>query len=160
MPILRNFFMITLVFLAVMQNGCQRSPDIEVLRSEILDFHKKFIDDHLDKNIDSFVEDYAEDYIFVANGKISHPSKEEFKTSFSDYLSSTTFSEYRDLEEPMIGFSRDGSLAWSIVKVKVAGSRNIGDGSQKNFDVIYAWITLYRRQGDKWIRTVEVSTNN
>jgi hypothetical protein len=135
-------------------------PDTEALRSEILDYHKKFIDDHVNKNIDSFVEDYSEDYIFVAHGEIDHPSKEEFKTSFSDYLNSTTFSEYRDLEEPIIGFSKDGSMAWSIVKVKVAGSRKLEDDSQKDFDVTYAWITLYERRCDKWIRTVEVSTNN
>ncbi|MGD8537929.1 MAG: hypothetical protein PVI66_04340 [Candidatus Aminicenantes bacterium] len=135
-------------------------PDTEALRSEILDFHKKFIDDHLNKNVDSFVEDYAEDYIFVAHGEIDHPSKEEFKTSFSEYLHSTTFSEYRDLEEPIVGFSKDGSMAWSIVKVKVAGAREVEIGSTKEFDIIYAWITLYERQGDKWIRTVEVSTNN
>jgi hypothetical protein len=64
------------------------------------------------------------------------------------------------LDKPIIGFSKDGSLAWSIVKVKVAGHRNMEDGSQKEFDVTYAWITLYKRQGDRWIRTVEVSTNN
>ena len=160
MNILRKPLLITLVSLVAAYISCQTSPDKEILRSEILDFHKKFIDDHLNKNIDSFVEDYAEDYVFVANGEISHPSKEEFKTSFSDYLNSTTFSEYRDLEKPMIGFSRDGSMAWSIVKVKVVGRRKLEDGSQKNFDVIYAWITLYKRQGDKWFRTLEVSTNN
>jgi ketosteroid isomerase-like protein len=133
---------------------------MEALRSEILDFHKKFIDDHLNKNIDSFIEDYAEDYIFVANGDISRRAKDEFASSFSDYLKSTTFSEYRDLEEPIIGFSKDGSMAWSIVKVKVAGAREIENGSIKEFDVTYAWITLYERQGDNWIRIVEVSTNN
>jgi hypothetical protein len=51
-------------------------------------------------------------------------------------------------------------VAWSIVKVKVAGNRSMEDESQKNFDVTYAWITLYERQEDQWIRTVEVSTNN
>lgn len=152
--------MAMLIFLAAALTGCQTHKDKDILRSEILDFHKKFIADHLNKNIESFIEDYADDYIFVAHGEISHPSKEEFKTSFSDYLNNTTFSEYRDLEEPIIGFSEDGSMAWSIVKVKVAGTRSMEDGSQNDFDVTYAWITLYERQGDKWIRTVEVSTNN
>ena len=163
MHLLRNFLLVTLVCLVASHISCQSRqmrPDTEALRSEILDFHKKFVDDHLNKNVDSFVEDYAEDYIFVAHGEIDHPSKEEFKTSFSEYLHSTTFSEYRDLEEPIVGFSKDGSMAWSIVKVKVAGTREVEIGSTKEFDIIYAWITLYERQGDKWIRTVEVSTNN
>ena len=160
MNLFRILSMATLVFFAASLIACQIKPEADVLKSEIMDFHKKFIDDHLKKNIDSFVEDYAEDYIFVANGEINHPSKDEFKTSFSNYLKSTTFSEYRDLDEPIIGFSKEGSLAWSIVKVKVAGHRNMEDGSQKEFDVTYAWITLYKRHHDRWIRTVEVSTNN
>jgi ketosteroid isomerase-like protein len=160
MKLWRIIAMGTFIFIAVALTACQTHPDSDNLRSEILNFHKKFIDDHLNKNIDSFVEDYAEDYIFVTHGEISHRAKDEFKASFSDYLNNTTFSEYRDLEEPIIGFSKDGSMAWSIVKVKVAGTRNLEDGSQKDFDVTYAWITLYERQGDKWIRTVEVSTNN
>jgi len=160
MNLLKKSQSIALVFLVAALVSCQTRPDIDNWKSEILDLHKKFIDDHLNKNIDSFIEDYAEDYIFVANGEISHRTKDVFKASFSDYLNSTTFLEYRDLEEPFIGFSKDGSLAWSIVKVKVAGSQNLKEGSQKDFDVTYAWITLYERQGDRWIRTVEVSTNN
>ncbi len=160
MKLNKIFSLAALIILTTVLTACQTQQDKDVLKSEILDFHKKFIDDHLTRNIDSFVKDYAEDYIFVAYGEINHPSKEEFKESFSNYLNSTTFSEYRDLDEPIIGFSKDGSLAWSIVRVKVAGSQNLEDGSQNDFDVTYAWITLYERQGDKWIRTVEVSTNN
>lgn len=156
----RGFLILVSFCLVVAHIGCQSMPDTDVLGSEILDFHKKFIDDHLNKNIDSFVQDYAENYIFVSNGEIAYRARDEFKSSFRNYLNSTTFTEYRDLEEPIIGFSKDGSMAWSIVKVKVTGSRNMEDGSAKDFDVTYAWITLYERQGDKWIRTVEVSTNN
>jgi hypothetical protein len=160
MNILRKPFLITLICLVAAHISCQSRLDMEALRSEILDFHKKFIADHLNKNIESFVEDYSEDYVFVAHGEINHRTKAEFTTSFNDYLNSTTFSEYRDLEEPLIGFSKDGSMAWSIVKVKVAGAREIENGSTKEFDVTYAWITLYERRGEKWIRTVEVSTND
>jgi hypothetical protein len=160
MKLIKIFSITTLIFLAAALIACQRHPDKDILRSEIMDFHKKFIEDHLNKNIDSFVEDYAKDYIFVAHGEINNPSKDEFTTSFRNYLNSTTFSEYRDLEEPIIGFSKDGSLAWSIAKVKLAGSQTLEDGSQNDFDVTYAWITLFERQGDKWIRTVEVSTND
>jgi hypothetical protein len=160
MHLLRNSLIFFLLCLAVAYIGCQSRLDKEILKSEVLEFHKKFIDDHLNKNVESFIEDYTEDYIFVAHGEINQPSKEEFKSSFTNYMNSTTFSEYRDLEEPIIGFSKDGSMAWAIVKVKVAGTQNMEDDFQKEFDVTYAWITLYERQSGKWIRTVEVSTNN
>ena len=60
----------------------------------------------------------------------------------------------------MIWISKDGLTAWSIVKVKVAGGRKLDDGSTKDFDVIFAWITVYEKQGDEWKRLIEVSTNN
>jgi len=150
-----KIFFIALVLSLI---GCQSSQDFEVLRAELLDIHKKFIEAHLAKDVDFFVHDLAEDYVFVARGEISHPTPEEIRSNMSDYLNNTEFSEYRNLQEPLIGFSRDGSLGWSIVKVKVTGKRRLEDGSERDTDFICAWITLFERQGDKWMRLGEVSS--
>ena len=115
---------------------------------------------HLNKNIDSFLQDYSDDYVLVANGEIRHRSKEEMRSSFSDYLNNTTFTEYKDVSEPIIGISEDGSMAWSIVRVKVMGSRKADDGSVRDFNTTFAWITLYERKDGKWLRRVEVSIND
>ncbi len=144
-----------LIFLTLIT--CQLSPDFEALRLEILELHKATIDAHWQKNVDFFVKDMAKDYLFVQNGEIQRPQKDEITTKMSDYLNNTTFTEYRDLQEPIIGFSKDGSVAWSIVQVKVAGKRRMDDGTERDLDFTCAWITLYERQGDKWIRLAEVS---
>ncbi|MFC2165662.1 hypothetical protein ACFLT2_11780, partial [Acidobacteriota bacterium] len=138
--------------------GCQSSPDFEALTEELSDIHKKFIEAHLEKNVDFFVQDLSEDYVFVARGEISHPTPKEIRSNMSDYLNNTEFSEYRDTQEPIIGISKDGSLGWSIVRVKVAGKRTMADGSEKDTDFICAWITLFERKGHKWIRLGEVSS--
>ena len=140
--------------------SCKSTPDFEKLKAEILRIHQEFIRAHLEKDVDFMVHDLPEDFIFVTHGEILHQKKEEIRTNFDDYLNNTVFSEYRDLEDPIIGFSRDGSLAWSITKIKVKGIRTISDGTEREFDSIYAWITLYERRDDKWIRLTEVSTNN
>jgi hypothetical protein len=137
--------------------GCQKRPDFHLLRSEILDLHTATIDAHWDKDVDFFVQDISEEYFSVGNGEIRHPTKEEMRSEFSSYLNNTTFTEYRDLREPIISFSKDGSLAWSIVQVKVAGSRTRDDGGEREMDFTCAWITLYERRGDGWIRLGEVS---
>lgn len=95
--------------------------------------------------------------MFVQNGEIQRPTKDEIIAKMSDYLNHTTFKEYRDLQKPIIDFSKDGSVAWSIVQVKVAGKRMMVDGSERELDFTCAWITLYERQGDKWIRLGELS---
>ena len=132
------------------------TPDFEALRREILDLHKATIEAHWDKDVDFFVRDVSEDYFSVSNGEVGHPTAEEVRSTFS-YLNNTTFTEYRDLREPMIGFSDDGSVAWSVVQVKVAG-RTVDDGSERVLDFTCAWITVYRRRGDRWIRLGEMSS--
>lgn len=128
------------------------------LSQEILNLHKTEIDAHLNKDVDFFVQDISEDYLAVSGGEIRKPTLEETRLKFSNYLNNTVFAEYRDLCEPIIGFSKDGSLAWSIVQVKVVGRRTMDDGSERDLDFTCAWITLYGRQDDKWVRLADVST--
>ncbi|MHA2298604.1 MAG: hypothetical protein ACXADA_21435 [Candidatus Hodarchaeales archaeon] len=132
--------------------------DFESLRSEILAYHNAFIEAHLNKNVDFFVQDIADEYFSVSYGEIRKPTKEEIKSLFTNYLNNTVFTEYRDLSEPIINFSEDGSMAWSLVQVKVKGKQTVENESERDLDFICAWITLYKRQDDKWIRLGEVSS--
>ncbi len=148
----------TLIFsiMVLIIAGCKQNPDFDKYRSEILGLHKELIKAHRIRDVDFFVKDIAEDYFSVGNGEINHPKKEEIFERFSNYLNNTEFREYKDLQDPIIGFSEDGSIAWSIVQVKVAGFRSMNEGDI-DFDYTFAWITLYSRQDDKWIRLGEVS---
>jgi hypothetical protein len=137
--------------------GCDPGPDLESYRQEILELHKAGIQAHIDKDVGFFTRDISEDYFSVGWGEISHPAKDEIDATFRDYLGNTEFSRYEDLEQPVIGFSDDGSIAWSIVRVKVEGERRIDGDSTRALDFTCAWITLYRRDGDRWIRLGEVS---
>lgn len=134
------------------------NPDFEVFRSEILALHQKEIEAHLNKDVEFFVQDMAEDYIAVSYGEIRKPTIEEIKFQFTSYLNNTVFTKYKDIGKPIIRFSNDGSLAWAIFHIKVKGTRTRDDGSEKYLDFTCAWITLYKRQDDKWIRSVDVSS--
>lgn len=138
--------------------GCRSGPGVDELRAEILSLHKKSIDAHWKKDISFFIKDISDDYFSVGNGEIRKPIKEEIRAQFSDYLKRTTFREYRNLQEPIIGFSKDDSLAWSIARVKVAGRSSRDDGSESELDFTCAWITLYERRGNEWLRLGEVSS--
>jgi hypothetical protein len=146
-----------LILFSIALLGCHSQPDFETLRSEILELHKSAIEAHLDRDVDFFVQNLSDDFMSVSNGEIDYPTKEEIRSSFSSYLNNTTFSEYADLREPIIGFSKDGSVAWSIVQVKVAGKRKMEDGTERDLDFACAWITLYEREGSRWMKLAEVS---
>jgi hypothetical protein len=153
----RKFLIPIFIFLMMMFLTCQSNPDYNKLKSEILALHKATIDAHWKKDIGFFTKDLADDFFPVGNGEIRKPTKAEINAQFTSYLNNMKFTEYRDLQEPIIGFSKDGSTAWSIVQVKVAGKRSIENGGTRDVDFICAWITLYQRQGDSWLRLGEVS---
>ena len=132
--------------------------DFDILKEEILSLHKASIAAHLEKNIPFFTQDVSDDFVTVSRGEISKPTKEETNIMFTNYLENTEFSEYRDLQEPIIGFSKDGSMAWSIVQVKGIGKRKIEDGTIADLDFVSSWMMLYERQGDKWVKLVNASS--
>jgi ketosteroid isomerase-like protein len=138
--------------------ACARTPDRAAMTAEILQLHRALIDAHVKHDPDALFETIAEDYVAVANGDIQFRQKDEFRAALGEYIRSTDFTEYRDLREPIVGFSDDGSLAWSIVQVKVAGRRSAADGSKRPLDFTCAWITLFRRTDGGWERFVEASS--
>lgn len=149
-----------LLFAAVAVAGmsCAR-PDLEALRAEVADLHRSFIQAHLDKDATFLAEPTSPDYLSVSNGQVQKMSADEMERMLAEYLGATEFSAYQDTAEPVIGVSRDGSLAWAVVQVRVAGTRTMPDDSTRAFDTQWAWITLYQRSGDRWLRLVDVSTN-
>jgi hypothetical protein len=152
-----NILNTMLILFSMTLLGCHSQPDFEALRSEILELHRSTIGAHLNNEVDFLVENLSADFMSVSNGEIEYPTKEELRSRFSSYLNNTTFSEYADLREPIIGFSKDGSVAWSVVQVKVAGKRKMDDGTQRDLDFTCAWITLYEREGSRWVKLAEVS---
>jgi len=132
--------------------------NIEQAKAEILALHQAAIQAHLDKNIEFFVQDVSGDYVNVSRGEISHPPKEEIHAIFSSYLENTAFTEYRDLQDPIIRVSTDGMMAWSIVQVRIRGTRKMADQTEADFNTVSAWIMVYEKVDERWVRTANVST--
>ncbi len=138
--------------------ACQERPDAEALRAEILELHRSFIKAHLDKDAAYIARFTAPDYVSVSDGRVERMNARQMEARLSDYLGATRFREYRDLAEPVIGVSRDGSLAWAIVQVRTAATQTLPDSSTHSYDVAWAWMTLYRREDGTWSRIADVST--
>ncbi len=140
-------------------SACQPGFDIEQSKKEILKLHQEMIDAHLQKDVSWFTKDIADDYFSVGRGEIRFPKPNETSERFTNYLNITEFSQYHDLQEPIVKFSKDGSLAYLIVQVKVAGNQKVEADSVESFDMTWAWITLFERENNKWIRLGEVSNH-
>ena len=127
-------------------------------KAQILAQHKKSIQAHWDKDVAYFTDDVAEGYLSVSNGEIHTRTIAEIEAQFTNYLDNTTFSEYEDIQEPIIRVSQDGTQAWMIAQTKVVGRRKMEDGTEVELDFICAYVMLLERRGDQWVRLGDVST--
>jgi ketosteroid isomerase-like protein len=139
--------------------ACQRSFDSEQTRAEILELHRSFIEAHLAEDVSALVRTIPQDYLFVANGDVQALNGNDVQKTLQTYFDNTTFSHYEDTAEPIIGFSKDGTLAWAIFQVRVAGISHRETGTDHPFDTQWAWITLYEKRNGAWSTISDVSTN-
>lgn len=145
--------------LLLISAACEPGPDLEALRTEIGQLHEDFIQAHLDKDASFLARSLSPDYLAVSDGTVQHRTREEMEALLTTYLSETEFSHYRDTSDPIIGLSDDGSMAWVIAQVRVAGAQGETADDRREFDTQWAWLSIFRRSGQEWIRVTDVSTS-
>ena len=127
--------------------------DVEMLRA----LHAKTMRAHKESDAALLVADQSADMIIVNRGAVTRPSLEERRASFGSYLGRTAFSEYRDLVEPVVKVSNDGSLGWVIVQVEARGVQTAEDGTKKPIEFVSAWVELYEKRDGRWYGVGNVS---
>lgn len=138
-------------------NGQSFDPDFESGR--IMAFHNLARDIHFNKDAESMAKDQAEGFISVDKGTISQPSAEQTKARFQKYFNSVEFIKWDDIEPPIIKFSEDGTLAYTIVHKDV--EVQYLDENKKRVDekTIFAWVAIYRKYPEGWKLECISSTN-
>jgi hypothetical protein len=99
----------------------------------------------------------SEDYVVANRGEISRPTLEQRRARFGPYLGSTRFDEYVDVAPPTVMVSRDGTLGWVIVQVRARGEQTAASGTKQTITFESAWIELYEKRGNEWLRVGNVS---
>jgi len=149
----------TLAFLRARLPGSLRArpdspaPDVEQIRT----IHRRLIAAHLAGDVRGVLEAEAETLRVVSRGEVRLVTRAERVQDFTSYLRSTTFSHYRDLIEPAVRVSADGTLGWLIARVEITGSRMDRHGARSPFSDVWAWVELYEKREGRWIRVGEVS---
>lgn len=124
---------------------------------EILRLHRDLIDAHKGKDVSKLLAPEPDRVFSVSRGEVIYQTKAERISQFTRYLESTEFEEYRDLIDPIIHVSDDGTLGWLIAQVKVAGTRTVDGGADQSFESVWAWIELFEKRDGRWYRIGDVS---
>ena len=129
------------------------SSDEAALRA----LHAKVIQAHRESKPDLLFEDVAADFVQANRGEIKRPTLEERRARFAAYLGSTTFEEYRDLVDPIVRVSKDGTLGWVLVQVKARGVQTTEAGARETIEFVSAWIELYEKRDGRWVSVGNLS---
>jgi hypothetical protein len=119
--------------------------------------HEKVLEAHRQSNIEMLVEDTAPEGVVLSRGEVLHVGADGTREGLAPYLARTRFAEYRDLIEPIVTVSEDGTLGWVVVQVYARGTQTTADGAPEPLEFTCAWIELYRRDRDRWLRVGNVS---
>lgn len=119
-------------------------------RTKILKLHNAQRDFHFNKDSIGFANQFSDNFISVNKGIISSPKKKQTISRYHKYFSSVEFIKWDDESEPIIKFSDDGSMAYTIVDKIVTLTYKDKDGNSIQGKTNYAWTAIYRKYGEQW----------
>ena len=125
--------------------------------AELRRMHELVLQAHRAGEVAPWLAIEADSYVVARRGELDFPTKSERREARSSYLGSTRFASYRDLREPIVMVSKDGSLGWLIAQVEATGVQALPDGTEQPLHFISAWIELYRKGPGGWRMVGNVS---
>ncbi len=150
-------FLTSCVFIAC--SGNVKEVSLADEKEKILKMHHAQRDYHFEKDSINFASQLSDNFISVNRGIIDKPKREETISRYNGYFSSVEFVKWDDVSEPIIKFSDDGSLAYTIVD-KIVVVRYKGENGQTKEDKThFAWTAIYKKYGNEWKIDAVTSTN-
>lgn len=138
--------------------------DTEKLKEEytrqIMEMHDAQRGYHFEKRSAAFAGQLTDDFISVNRGAVAQMSFEEHKARYDQYFASVEFEKWDDTKEPIIRFSGDYSLAYTIVEKDVVLNYPDENGTMLKDSVHYAWLAIYRKQDDGNWKIESVGSTN
>ena len=125
-------------------------------RAFILQIQRQERQAHFTRDIKLFMSGFKDTSWMVNNGTVELFVKEKDYVSFANYFDAVEFIKWDDMQQPLISFSDDGSLACAIVQKEVIKKQKT---SGRMDTMHYAWTSIYRRTAEQWLLECNISTN-
>lgn len=147
------------IWLLVIACSPKSTFDKEKAIAEIMELHDEQQSVHLKEDPEAFAGLLSERFVSVNRGRISRPTREENIQRFSSYFNAIEFEKWDDLSVPVISFSDDGSMAYSIVHKEVILSYQDKNDEDIRERTEFAWLAIYRKTQEGWTIESIASTN-
>lgn len=157
LPILLAFGLV--LCLACNETSEVETVDLEQAKMEILKLHHDQQKYHLEKDSINFARSLSDNFISVNRGRITTPSYEDNLKRYNNYFSSVEFIKWEDTSPPVVRFSEDGKLAYTIVEKEVIVQHAGEDGKKMETQTNFAWLSIYKKYDTGWKIDAVSSTN-
>ncbi|HKI79241.1 MAG TPA: hypothetical protein VKA26_11925 [Ignavibacteriaceae bacterium] len=155
---IRLLLAVTISFFCLYCSSPQR-PNIQKEKQKILELHNLQREYHFEKKPEKLVSLFSKNFISINSGEITSPTYKESVEMFRDYFNSVEFLRWDDIKEPVIRFSDDGTIAYSIVNKEVVIKIRDKNTRPKINTTIFTWLAIYKKYGEDWKMDCIVSTN-
>ena len=135
-------------------------PDLTTSRTELLAEVAKERTAHLNHDVELLLSTLADDFVSVDEGVVSHPTRPQLRRRFAAYFGSVDFRAWDDLASPEVEISADGTLATVLIRKlgRTVPRGAMNDPNAAVSETRFAWIEVWRRNGQRWEDTMIVST--
>jgi hypothetical protein len=142
-------------------SACSQAKKIDLAseKAAILELHNAQRDYHFNKDSIAFANQLSDNFISVNKGLVSSPKRTKTISRYHDYFSSVEFLKWDDVSEPIIKFSDDGSMAYTVVDKIVTTYYKDGHGNLIEDETHFAWTTIYKKYENEWRIDCVTSTN-
>ena len=112
--------------------------------------HNAQRDYHFNNMPEEFVNQMTDDFISVNRGEINMPDKDSMKAMFGNYFSSVKFIKWDDVTDPIIRFSEDGTMAYTVVDKMVKLRYDAPEDKSIMDSTRFAWTAIYLKKEGEW----------
>lgn len=122
------------------------APD-EVLA---LRLHRKLLAAHCLGDAEMMADLSNETIISADKGRRAKHDNSSMRERFTGLFRLLNYTEYHDLQQPVVEIAASGDLGWVIANVRSVGKQLSDDQA---FDYEWAWIMLVRKVDGRWLNT-------
>lgn len=158
----KNLVLCILSLMACQLESCEdQKKDFQETneREKILELHNIQKVYHFEKKAEEFVNQLSDNHISVNRGEIDHLVREDFLNMIRGYFETVEFIKWDDIQPPIIRFSKDKTLAYTIVNKEVELNYSGEDEKEIRERIEFAWVSIYRKHADGWKNECTISTN-
>lgn len=114
---------------------------------------------YFNKDSITFTDQFSDTFISVNKRLISKPEKEVAISRCHRYFFAVEFVKWDDVSPPVVKFSDDGSMAYTMADKIVTVPYPDEKGNLKTNETHFPRVAIYKKYGNEWKIDAVVSTN-